>query len=377
MKHLVLLGGGHAHLQVLQAFAKQRPPGAQLTLVTPSEQLLYSGMMPGWIAGHYALDACAIPLRPLAAAAGATFVGTTASGLDATARRIQLAGGRELAYDVLSLDVGATMDRDAIAGARENGLFLRPIEHFARLWDGVVRLAGERSLCIVVIGAGAAGVETAMAVQHRFGERVRVSLVTGGPPPLASHPIPARTRVQRALRRRNITVLTEPCSEITPTHVVLASGVRVACDAPFLAIGASPPKWLAASGLALDVAGFVATGDTLQSTSHQNVFAAGDVASRVDVAQPKGGVYAVRAGPALAFNLRRYMAAGELKAHQSRERALSLLSCGDRYAIANWGDLAAEGRWVWHWKDRIDRGFVARFAPGAASEVAGSERDDE
>ncbi len=111
-----------------------------------------------------------------------------------------------------------------------------------------LRLAAERSLYVVVIGGGAAGAEVAMALQHRFGERARVSLVTGGGPPLPSHPPVVQQRVHRALRRLNITEFDEACTEVTDSHVVLASGVRLACEAPIIAIGNGAPKWLPPAG---------------------------------------------------------------------------------------------------------------------------------
>jgi pyridine nucleotide-disulfide oxidoreductase family protein len=361
VKHLLLLGGGHAHVHVLKALAAQPMPGSLVTLITPHDDLLYSGMVPGWVAGHYQLEECAIPLRPLARAAGADFELGVACGIDTVSRHVQLADGREVRYDVLSLDTGPVMDRDALPGAREHGVFVRPIEHFTKLWDSIVLLAGERSLCIVVIGGGAAGVELAMAVQYRLGERARVSLVTGGGAPLVDHPRGAQIRAQRALRRLNITEFDDVCVEVTATQVVLRSGARLACDAPIVAIGTSAPRWLAQSGLALDEHGFVATGPTLQSISHPQVFGAGDVASRADAVLPKSGVYAVRAGLPLALNLRRFIAAGEVQPYHPKPKALNLLSCGRRYAIASWGSVAFGGRWVWYWKDHIDRTFVQGF----------------
>jgi pyridine nucleotide-disulfide oxidoreductase family protein len=368
VKRLVLLGGGHTHVEVLRAFAAEPVTGAQITLVAPFEQLSYSGMLPGWIAGHYQQDDCAIALKPLAAAARADLVQGVVTGIDAATRSLELADGRAMNYDVLSVDIGGVMDRDAIAGAREHGLFLRPIEHFAKLWDALLALAAERSLYIVVIGGGAAGAELAMALQYRFGERARVSLVTGGGPPLQSHPPVVQQRVQRALRRLNITEFDESCVEVNASHVVLASGVRLACEAPIMAIGNGAPKWLAASGLALDEQGFILTGPTLQSTSHAHVFAAGDVATRIDISHPKSGVYAVRAGAPLALNLRRFVAAGELQPHLPKPTSLNLVSCGKRYAIASWSGLSFEGTWVWHWKDHIDRAFVARFPSTKSSQ---------
>jgi pyridine nucleotide-disulfide oxidoreductase family protein len=369
-RRLVLLGGGHAHVHVLDALAREPIVGAQVVMVTPFVRQFYSGMLPGFVAGHYAAAACAIPLAPLAAAARVEFVEASAIALDARACTVTLSDGRVAEYDVLSIDTGPVMDRDAIAGAREHGLFVRPIEHFVRLFDGLLELATQRALDVVVIGGGAAGVELAMALAHRLrgvGDGgSRVALVTGGGMPLAGSPARLVSRSLRALRRLRVTVLQEPCVQVGPRQVVLGNGARVACDAPLLATGASPPAWLAGSGLALDGHGFIATGPTLQSTSHPAVFAAGDVATRIDAAHPKSGVYAVRAGPPLAANLRRFISAGDLLPHVPQERTLNLLSCGERRAIASWGDWSAEGRWVWWWKDHIDRAFVRRYggAPG-------------
>jgi NADH dehydrogenase FAD-containing subunit len=129
-----------------------------------------------------------------------------------------------------------------------------------------------------------------------------------------------------------------------------------------LAVGAQAPGWLAGSGLALDDAGFVSVNSFQQSVSHRQVFAVGDVASRLDAPHPRSGVYAVRAGPPLLANLRAALQGLPMQPYQPPVRTLNLISCGDRYAIAAWGPLHVEGRWVWNLKDRIDRGFVARYA---------------
>lgn len=363
-------------MQVLQALAREPMAAAELLLVTPFMRQMYSGMVPGIVAGHYRAEQGAIPLAPLAAAARVSLVEAAAVGLDAAARVVQLSDGRQAGYDVLSVDTGAVQDRDGIAGAREHGLFVRPIEHFIRLFDGVLELASRRELDVVVVGGGAAGFEIALALEHRLAgrgeERARVALVTGGPEPLAGYPAGVVARGLAALARRRITVFREPCARIEPGAVRLASGARLACDVPVIATGAAPPPWLAGSGLALCPRGFVATGATLQSVSNPDVFAAGDVASRMDAPHARSGVYAVRAGPALALNLRRFVGGGALQPHAPQRRTLNLLSCGGRRAIATWGGWVAEGGWAWRWKDRIDRAFVAQYAgtlPAPASGV--------
>ena len=357
----MLLGGGHAQVHVLRALALEPMPGARVTLVSPFSRQIYSGMVPGLVAGHYTTDDCVIPLGPLATAAQVSFVQSAASELDAGARTVRLANDEVILYDALSVDTGPVMDRSAIAGAEEHALFVRPMEDFMVAWDELFALTQRQILSVVVIGGGAAGVELAMALQYRLRERARVSLVTGGPPPLPSHPPRVQARARRALKNCGVTVLEDSCTAISANHVQLGRGMRLECDAPVLATGASAPPWLKGSGLALDALGFIATGVTLQSTSHPEVFAAGDVASNATTPTLKSGVYAVRAGPPLALNLRRFMAAGQLLAHRPRSRSLSLLACGDRHAIASWGPWSAQGRWVWWWKNRIDRAFVAAY----------------
>jgi pyridine nucleotide-disulfide oxidoreductase family protein len=369
VKRLLLVGGGHAHVHVLRALAGARLPGTEVTLVTPYARQMYSGMVPGLVAGHYAEPQVVIPLLPLARDAGVRWVEASAVALDAAARTVTLKDGQVIGYDVASIDTGATLARDAIPGAREHALFVRPIEHFVRLLEPLDGLVARRAIDLVVIGAGAAGFELALAFAHRLRRqgdgRSRVAIVTGGPPPLAGYPASVIARGAAALRRHGVAVLPAACVAVEAGVVRLAGGARVACDAPVVAIGTGPPAWLSGSALRLDDQGFVATGATLQSLSHPEVFAAGDCASRPDAPHPKSGVHAVRAGPPLAENLRRFIGGGTLQPHRPQQRTLNLLSCGEQSAIAAWGPWSAQGRWVWWWKDRIDRAFVARYSTPA------------
>lgn len=362
MKHLLLLGGGHSHVHVLADLARRPLPGTRVTLVTPYANLLYSGMLPGWVAGRFGIESCRIALQPLVQAAGVTLVEGAATALDAGQRKLSLANGQVLGYDVLSVNTGPMMDRDVIAGAREHALFLRPLEHFMPLWERVVELAAQRELALVVIGGGAAGVELALAIERRLGDRARVNLVTGVPGLLPGVAAGARRRASACLRQRRISVLESDAMAITATQVMLANGSRLDCDAPIVAVGTGAPAWLRGSGLALDEAGFIQTGPSLQSLSHPEVFAAGDVAVRPDAPRPHSGVFAVRAGPPLARNLRRYLRGAQLRRHRPQARALYLLSCADGTAIGHWGPLSWGGRWAGRWKDRLDRRFVARYA---------------
>lgn len=344
MKRLVLLGDGPAHRQVVRDLARERLAGAQALWVTPSALSFSAAMLPGFVAGRYRAVDCAVGLPPLAAAADVRWVESAVLAVDAAQRRVALADGRVAEYDLLSIDDdGGVMDRQAIPGAREQGLFLQPAESFVRLFDDLLDLAARRVLDVVVVGGGRAGVELALALQHRLAldeERARIVLVTGGEAPLAGHAEAVMRHAARRLTEQRITVIREPCLRIDPHAVHLGNGARLACDAPLIATALRPAPWLPASGLALDAEGQPAVGPTLQSVSNAEVFAVG---GRQDV------------GAGLALNLRRHVGGGALQPVQPPRRTLEMIGCGGHRAIAAWGGITVEGRWAAWWKERRER----------------------
>lgn len=370
MKRLVLVGAGRAHLQLLATLAQQPLPAVQVALVSPVAQPLYANRLAGLLAQADApADRVAqahIALPALAHAGKVAFIEASVQALDPVARTLSLSDGTQLNYDTLSLNTGAVADRDAIPGARDNALFARPVEHLWRLWPGVLSLADQQAVSLVVVGGGPAGVELALAAQLRLGERARVSLLTGGGPLLTHQPPALRQRVTRLLRARRIQVFAERCVGVVPGQLQLASGMRLACDVPLIATTPVAPAWLAGSGLALTAQGFVATTATLQSSSHPEVFAAGDVTG------VRGGLWAERAGPPLALNLRRQVAGGTLAPWAPSARVpLTLLSDGAQRAVAAWGPLAADAACLGRWKDRRDAAFGAALPHPGAGAAAG------
>ncbi|MDZ7855661.1 FAD-dependent oxidoreductase [Sphaerotilus sp.] len=363
-QRLLLLGGGHAQLAVLQALAQQRPANVEVVLVTPAPRQVYSGMLPGWLAGHYTEAQCVIALAPLAEAAGVTLRRAAAVGLDAAARTVRLDDGGVLGYDVLSVNTGPVQDPAAWGVPGQTAVpTLRPIEDW--LARTTRRLAEVPPRRVVVVGGGAAGFELALAWRHRLEAAAEVSIVTGRSGLLANYPAAVRRLGRQALAARGVRCIEAAAREVSAEAVVTADGQRQAADEVVLAVGTVAPRWLQGSGLALAPDGGLATRATLQSVSHPEVFAAGDVASRLDGPLPKSGVYAVRAGAALAENVLGRLAGRAPQPWAAPVRTLNLLSLGERSAIAAWGPLAVQGRWVWRWKDRIDRGFMARHGTHA------------
>jgi pyridine nucleotide-disulfide oxidoreductase family protein len=323
VRRLLLLGGGHAHVVVLRAVR-----GLEATLVTPYPYHTYSGMVPGLVAGHYRLEEIRIDLAAQAARAGVKLVLGKVAALDAARRLARLEDGTEIAYDRASLNLGSQ------AGAPDYALPAKPFEPFLESW--LERKDRVRSAALV--GAGAAGIELAMAIAHRTAARVALYSDRPGVAP----------RIGRALQRNGVELRAG-----TP----FTDGLRADFDLVVWTAGAKALPWLGDSGLAIDERGFVLVDGKLRSISHPEVFAAGDCATLRDAPHAKSGVYAVRHGEVLAHNL----LDGELRSYAPQRRALQLLSCGDRTAIADWGGVSWEGAWVWRWKDRIDRRWIARF----------------
>jgi pyridine nucleotide-disulfide oxidoreductase family protein len=363
MKRLVLAGGGHAHLAVLSALARDPLRDVEVTLVTPASKQAYSGMLPGWIAGHYARPDLEIDLESLARRANVTLLRDCIGAVDANRRCVAVSDRQHLPYDVLSLDVGSEIDTSSLETLGDRLLPLRPIASFLEHWPDMLDTARKRpGFRIAVVGAGAAGIEVALAVRHAFDrERVdgKVCLVAPHEKFLAGHGAGARRRVAVWMHRAGVE-LHDGHAVGTRDGLLLPDGSRILFDSVIAATGAAPPCWLKLSGLRLDQQGYVAVDSCHRSVSHSDVFAAGDVCSREDPHFARSGVHAVRAGPVLAANLAVALMGGHLREYRPRRRSLYLLACGPRSAIVSWGNLSAGGRWAWWWKDRIDRGFVGR-----------------
>jgi pyridine nucleotide-disulfide oxidoreductase family protein len=359
VKKLLLLGGGHAHFHVLKSLIDKPLRDVEITLVSPYARQVYSGMLPGWVAGHYTINECVIPLPGLVKKAGAIFRQTAVDRIDLTKNVVHCIDGSEISFDVLSIDAGPAANLDMIPGAKDNAIAIWPIESFI---ESIAKIRSQvearRNTHIAFIGASAGGVELALAMRHTFGARADTTLIS------AENTLPGKVgeRLARHLQVRGVRWLrNEAAARVAPGAVLLESAQVINADI-IIATGTTAAAWPRKAGLATDTRGFIAVNDFLQSTSHPHVFAAGDCATMADFSRPKSDVYAVRAGPPLAENLRRFMRGESLKTYAPQKRSLYLVSTGDKYAIASWGNVAIEGNWVWRWKDKIDRGFMTKYA---------------
>jgi selenide,water dikinase len=369
MKRLVLIGGGHSHVEVLRRFGENPVAGVELVLVSPRPDTPYSGMLPGWIAGHYTHEDCHIDLVRLTRFARCRFVRSACNGIHADARLVFCENGECLEYDFASVDIGSRSPAFDVPGALEHALAVRPVDRFVQDWESTCRAiaAGRGPDCVAAVGAGAAGAEVLLAMQHRLGKlapsaQVRFKLIGDQAKPLPNHNARVQSIFTRVLGQRGVQPhLGVPVRRVDAGAVLLDNGTAIAADLIVWATGASAPLWPRSAGMATDARGFILVNDRLQSVSHPRLFASGDIASMPQHPRPKSGVFAVRAGPPLAENLRRALLGEPPIAWKPQCHALALISTGDRHAIASRGALALEGDWVWRWKDRIDRKFMDRY----------------
>lgn len=364
---LLLIGGGHAHLGVLALLAKRQRTGIDVTLVSERVDQVYSGMLPGHLAGHYTLPECSIPLDPVAELAKADFVRGRVNRLDLEQRVAMTESGGVLPFDVVSIDVGPAPEMAVIPGL-EHTLPVRPIDRLLGTWQVIEqRFAGTPlPQVLAVIGGGPAGVEIIAALAYRARQanvQLKPSLIAGHAGLLPGFPKAARRLMHERLTALGVRVIDADATGVRRNAVSIAGVGEFHADIIVSALPAAAARWPRESGLQCDERGFIAINRHLQSTSHPFVFAAGDCASMVDHPYPKSGVYAVRAGPPLGENLLRALTRRRLRAWRPQRRALYLLSAGDKDAVGVWGPFVFDGPWVWRWKDRIDRQFVRRYNP--------------
>jgi selenide, water dikinase len=375
VKDLVLVGGGHSHIAVLKRFGMRPLPGVRLTMICRETHTPYSGMLPGLVAGHYEFDEAHIDLGPLCRFAGARLYHDEAIGLDLDAQSIHCRGRPPVKYDIVSMNIGSTPQTSGVPGADGNVVPVKPINQFISHWQSMIDrvLARNSGVRIGVVGTGAGGVEILLAVKHRLrrallergrtDDHIEYYLFGDTGEILPSHNARARRAFQRVLRDQRVHVLAgEAVVEVSPGRLVSAQGMEYALDEMLWVTAAGAASWLAGSGLRVDGQGFIAVNDALQSVSHPSVFAAGDIASVENHPRPKSGVFAVRQGRPLADNLRRALQGRPLLPFRPQRHFLSLITTGDKYAVASRGNWALEGRLVWRWKDWIDRRFMRRYS---------------
>ncbi|XTZ13114.1 MAG: selenide, water dikinase SelD [cyanobacterium endosymbiont of Rhopalodia inflata] len=380
---LVLIGGGHSHAITLKLWGMNPIPGVRLTLITDTSHTPYSGMLPGHIAGFYSFDETHIDLRRLARFSQAQLYLDQAINLDLINNKVICANYPPVDFDYLSIDIGSTPETVNIPGASQYAITAKPISRFLTVWNALIEMVinePHQQYSISIVGGGAGGVELALNIHSRLTgilqtynqplSNIKINLFHQGETLLSSHNYWVSKRAKNVLQKRQIQLfLNERVIKVTSNNsnssnsyqVHCDTGLAVDCDFVFWVTQASAPSWIKDCGLKTDNRGFILVNNNLQSISHTNIFAAGDIATIQDTSYPKAGVFAVRQGKPLFKNLQKIILEEPLISYQPQKYFLSLIGTGDKRAIASWGYLGWESSILWHWKDYIDRQFMQQF----------------
>ena len=392
LKRIVLIGGGHAHLQVIKAFnANVRPKNWQVTLIDQSNLACYSGMIPGCISNQYTKDEAQVSLDALAKWAKIDFHRDKMVGIDADTQRVFLesdckcddktSSSSWIEYDVLSLDIGSASRGLDTPGVSEFAIPTRPIDLLVdRIqWASEQVKMGEE-VKVVVVGGGAAGIELALGMMGRFEKltlvnELQVTILDSGLELLPYESDACRSALVDVLKARSVQVKFGcRVTRIDDEYILLDDGRKIAYTHCIWAAGASAhalSKEIQMAGISVDGNGWIEVGSTLQSVSHCNIFAAGDCATITGLkdaksgneraSPPKAGVYAVRSGPLLIKNISRYFLEQEMDEYDPQDDFLKLINCGDGTALGFRFGLPLRGKWVWELKDTIDQMFMDLF----------------
>ena len=375
LKDIVLIGGGHSHVGVLYMFAMKPMPGVRLTVICTDTDTPYSGMLPGYIAGHYSYDDVHIDLRRLAEFAGARYCRDEVIGIDRAQRKVLCRQRPPVAYDVLSINIGSTPQLNQVAGASEHAVPVKPIRRFNQRWlallDRVCNHAGPTTIALV--GAGAGGVEMTLAMQYRLRneltrlgrdpDELQFHLFSASKQILPTHNASVRRAFEQVLSKRGVHLhCAAEVTQVAAGRLQTRAGEQFDADEVIWVTQAGGAAWLRDTGLALDEQGFIQIHDSLQTQTDALIFAAGDCAAMLDYPLEKAGVFAVRMAKPLTENLRRTLLRQPLLSYRPQRRWLALISTGDRHAVASRGAFYARGDLLWRWKDWIDRRFMRKFS---------------
>ncbi len=364
-KHLVLAGGGHAHMVTLSNLRRFIEKGHRVTVIQPSEHHYYSGMGPGMLGRTYTPDEIRFATRRVVEKMGGAFVPGRIDRIDADARSVHLESGGSLPYDVISCNVGSQVPQDMIAGPLDDIYLVKPIERLLEAQRRIIEIASRRGPAVGIVGGGPSAVEIAGNVWrlargpglHPASIRILTKTTV-----MPHHPEGVRAKALASLKGRGIE-LVENCDvqEIRTGRVAATSGRTYELDIIFVAVGVKPSPVFLKSGIPTGPDGGLLVNRYLQSTAYSNIFGGGDCIHFQESPLDRVGVYAVRQNAVIWNNLMAALEGDALQPFDPGGGYLLIFNLGDGRGIFYKRPILFGGRLAFIIKDYIDRKFMRRF----------------
>ncbi|MGD8990233.1 MAG: FAD-dependent oxidoreductase [Desulfobacterales bacterium] len=363
-RHLVLVGGGHAHMTVMANLQNYVERGHQVTLVGPSTHHYYSGMGPGLLGGTYRPQQVRFNIKKMVEDRGATFIRDTVTRIDADQKLLVLKSGPQISYDVVSCNTGSTVPADETRVVGDHIFSVKPIENLIKVRQMVLDGLGSRTAKLVVVGGGAAALELAGNLWRLVRQSRTAAAITvcGGRDFLASMPLEAQHYARQSLAARNIEIIEGVHVRRLKNGVAILEDQReVNFDLALLAWGIEPSHLFRESGLPTGSDGGLLVNSFLQSVVYPDIFGGGDCISFEPQPLDKVGVYAVRQNPVLYANLLAALEEKELDAFEPQDTYLLIYNLGNSTGIFWRANRVWKGRLIFLLKDYIDRKFMRKF----------------
>ena len=361
-KDLILLGAGHANIEVIKYLGNLKLDGLRITLISKNYNTTYSGMVPGYIEGIYNWEDINIDLIQLSYQYNINIIISEVLKISAKKRKIFLKNRPPIKFDFLSINLGIRSNVNNIHGAKENALFLKPI---SEIKTTILSILKSKSENITIIGGGAAGVEVSLALRDRFRKNninKNIILISKYNTLMKNYPFNVRNSLKSELIKNKIKILFDSkITKINKTSIVINDHKKLKCSCAILATDALPPDVVNKSDLKISKDGFISVLNTLQSNTSTNIFASGDIADIEDYKLAKAGVYAVRQSKILKRNLERIYKNKNLYKYKPQKSYLSIIGITNGKALANKYFFAFKGKFFWKLKRYIDKKFIEKY----------------
>ncbi len=364
-KHLVFVGGGHAHLMALLHLDRYVQKGHRVTLISPSAYHYYSGMGPGMLSGIYRSQEVRFHVKRLAQDRGGLFLEDRVVKMDPFRRSLILSSGEAVYYDVASFNTGSEVPiASLISGPLENVFPVKPVINLLRARRLIVKNLPQKRLQFIIIGGGPAGVEIAANLWRLIAENNGQAQITlmAGKKLLGDFPEKVRGLALKSLGERGIEVREGGyVKSLLPGTAVLTDSETLPFDFAFIAMGIKPLPLFRDSALPTGQDGGLQVNAYLQSIAHPEIFGGGDCISLSGNPLAKVGVYAVRQNPVLFHNLLAALEGGEMQTFQPQKDYMLIFNMGNGRGILWKKNWIWDGRLSFLLKDYIDRKFMKKF----------------
>jgi len=364
-KHLVLVGGGHAHMVTLANLNQFVEKGYDVTVIGPSAYHYYSGMGPGMLAKTYHPDDIRFATRHVVEKQGGTFILDKAVRVDSHEKIVFLESGNAVSYDIVSFNAGSQVPLSNVEGDVKNIYSAKPIERLIEAQEKISELVSKKKITVSVVGGGPSSAELAGNVwqlTQQHGLNKPLIRIFAGKKFMSRFPSNIRRKVVATLTGRNIEILENGyVKKISDGLIALESGMEYETDVIFLAIGVKPSPIFNRSGVPTGPDGGLRVNQYLQSTRHPEIFGGGDCIYFQDQPLDKVGVYAVRQNPVLYQNLMATLQGQELTPFDPGGDYLLIFNLGGGIGVLRKKALLFGGRLAFRIKDYIDRKFIQKF----------------